>query len=175
MMNVPNVHEIDITTLPSVSFTQRRMLPTISAVYFARDHTGAILYVGQTRNLHLRWARHALIAALRHQQCATIAWYAASHEHLVVLETQWLHMLHPPLNGASARRVPNGKRINVYLDDDLWLSFRKQCLEHRLSASKVLTGLVEQFLAQHVSPAPEQRPPVARRRARQAAKAGTSA
>lgn len=67
------------------------------------------------------------------------------------------------------------KRINVYLDDDLWLSFRKQCLERRLSASKVLTGLIEQFLAQQASPTPEQRPSVARSRARQAAKAGTSA
>lgn len=40
------------------------------------------------------------------------------------------------------------KRINVYLDDDLWLSFRKQCLENRCSASKALTTLIQQFLAQ---------------------------
>lgn len=38
------------------------------------------------------------------------------------------------------------KRINVYLDEDLWLSFRKQCLEQRASASKVLAGLLTQFL-----------------------------
>jgi len=65
------------------------------------------------------------------------------------------------------------RRINVYLDDDLWFSFRKHCLEHRLSASKRLTGLIEQCLAQQGTAQPiDASPPVARDRASQAAKAG---
>lgn len=40
------------------------------------------------------------------------------------------------------------RRINVYLDDDLWLSFRKRCLERRVSASKALTELLRQSLAE---------------------------
>jgi hypothetical protein len=64
------------------------------------------------------------------------------------------------------------KRINVYLDDDLWLSFRKHCLESRRSASKALTGLIEQCLAQPDTSFPgDASPPVARDRARHAAKA----
>jgi len=40
------------------------------------------------------------------------------------------------------------KRVNVYLDDDLWLAFRMKCLERRISASKALGDLMKQFLAQ---------------------------
>ena len=38
------------------------------------------------------------------------------------------------------------KRFNVYLDDELWLSFRKKCLEKRRSASALLTEVLTQFL-----------------------------
>jgi hypothetical protein len=38
------------------------------------------------------------------------------------------------------------KRINVYLDEDLWHAFRTKCLAHRRSASKALSALLAQDL-----------------------------
>lgn len=68
------------------------------------------------------------------------------------------------------------KRINVYLDDDLWYAFRKRCLEARCSASKTLATLLSEFLLETPPVSPPTPPnPVARSRAKQAAKAGTSA
>lgn len=43
------------------------------------------------------------------------------------------------------------KRINVYLDEELWFAFRKQCLEQRTSASKEVARFIQQSLAEYPS------------------------
>jgi len=44
-----------IWSLPSVELADRASLPKITAVYYAVDRTGQILYVGKSTNLYLRW------------------------------------------------------------------------------------------------------------------------
>jgi hypothetical protein len=52
------------------------------------------------------------------------------------------------------------KRINIYVDDDLWHTFRMQCLAQRRSASKGVAELIEQALAAQVEdPLPAYPPP----------------
>jgi len=46
------------------------------------------------------------------------------------------------------------KHANIYVDDALWLAFRKQCLEDHISASQRLTGLIETFLTDVSPPTP---------------------
>lgn len=38
-------------------------------------------------------------------------------------------------------------RVNLYLDDAIWLAFRMACLEHHISASKAIEQLIRQQLA----------------------------
>ena len=49
---------IVLETLPLTPFTQRRMLPECSAIYFALSEQGMILYIGQTASLYHRWIQH---------------------------------------------------------------------------------------------------------------------
>ena len=39
-------------------------------------------------------------------------------------------------------------RVNLYLDETLWLAFRKACLEQHTSASKAIEQLIRQQLTQ---------------------------
>jgi hypothetical protein len=51
-------------------------------------------------------------------------------------------------------------KVTVYLDETLWLRFRKACLDHKISASKALGPLVEQQIALwQVRPGPHQEKP----------------
>ena len=44
-----------IWSLPSVELADRASLPNISAIYYATDWAGQVLYVGKSTNLYLRW------------------------------------------------------------------------------------------------------------------------
>ena len=44
-----------IWSLPSVELADRASLPNIPAIYYATDWSGQVLYVGESKNIYLRW------------------------------------------------------------------------------------------------------------------------
>ena len=38
------------------------------------------------------------------------------------------------------------KRVNLYVDNALWVAFRMACLAHRTSASKAIVALIQKQL-----------------------------
>jgi hypothetical protein len=50
-------------------------------------------------------------------------------------------------------------RVNLYLDEALWLAFRMACLARHISASQAITMLIEAQLAAWQTPHDDTTPP----------------
>lgn len=98
--------QIDPLTLPSLPLTERQKFPKIAAVYFAIGLSGAILYIGRSRNLATRWSVHHRYLELKTIGNVRIAWLHCSNESLLPdIEEALIKHFIPPLN-----RAPNQNR-----------------------------------------------------------------
>jgi hypothetical protein len=141
--------------LPSVPFKERHRLPHASGIYFALTHDGDVLYVGATKSIYHRWQSHHLITNLEKCSCTVIAYYVCPVIYLAETEQAMIAQFQPPLNGdavhvyiTSRGESPLPVKATIYIDDALWLAFRKACLDHKTSASKEFTRFIRQQLAQ---------------------------
>ena len=52
-----NPETLDLTTLPSLPLSDRKLLPVVSCIYFAMSN-GIVQYIGRSKNLQQRWMTH---------------------------------------------------------------------------------------------------------------------
>lgn len=84
--------------LPSVTWENRRSLPSESGVYFALSKNCEVLYVGATADLKARWRGHHRENDLRAMECASIAYYLCPKQDLSETEQSMITHLSPKLN-----------------------------------------------------------------------------
>jgi len=99
-----------IWTLPSVELADRASLPQISAIYYATDWSGQILYVGESKNLYLRWnsrrfgAHHKLNELSQYDGVKLHYWkrplWRRRHDEAIEIER-----FDPPLNDRAESKV----------------------------------------------------------------------
>jgi len=99
-----------IWSLPSVELADRAALPIISAIYYATDWAGQILYVGESKNLYLRWnsrrfgAHHKLNELSQYHGVKLHYWkrplWRRRHDEAVEIER-----FDPPLNDRAESKV----------------------------------------------------------------------
>jgi len=99
-----------VWSLPSVELADRASLPSISAIYYATDRTGQILYVGKSTNLYLRWnsrrfgAHHKLNELSQYDGVKLHYWqrplWRLDHDEAVEIER-----IEPLLNGHAESKV----------------------------------------------------------------------
>jgi hypothetical protein len=73
---------IDIISLPSLAFNDRKQLPNVSAVYFVLEE-GVVIYVGATENLLKRWKANNLKQLGARPGQLRIAWLECSAASIV--------------------------------------------------------------------------------------------
>lgn len=88
--------EIVLDALPSLPLSRRSDLPRCSAVYFVRDGSGQVLYVGSASNLKRRWINHGQVRYIT-EQCV-IAWAELPHDQVRITESIMVQRYNPPLN-----------------------------------------------------------------------------
>src|SRR5262245_37810457 len=91
--------KIDVTTLPSVRFEERRALPQTPGVYFALIDPATILYIGQAKSLLFRWHNHHRVQEFYRIENLRIAYIEIEDgTMLTTLEKSFIHYFDPPLN-----------------------------------------------------------------------------
>ena len=96
---------VDVRSLPSVSFEQRKKLPNSRAIYFVSREDGELLYVGMTESLVLRWLNHHRFREFQRLEGLKIAWLIWEEaESLALVENFFINDLKPIFN---IRRSPS--------------------------------------------------------------------
>jgi len=137
-VDLANVAQIDCAKLPWIYFGQRRQLPVISAIYFALDAAGDILYIGKAKNLKERWRAHHRQTNLQEAQCLRIAWLSCDASLAAEIEYALIQHYNPPFNShvgmapppkpialresTTVRLTPNGRRLLLLLSEKLGLT-----------------------------------------------------
>jgi hypothetical protein len=139
------IEQLDVRTLPFVALEARGTLPKSAAVYFVVSHAHDILYIGRTKNLHMRWTSHHRMEDFTGRDALRIAWLSLPDPSLANDIEMMCLIKFQPL--CQAKHPSSMKRINVYLDDDLWHAFRRLCLAQHRSASQAIGALIQRSLA----------------------------
>ena len=98
-----NPSDIDPLSLPSVALEDRCQLPTEPCIYFAIDSQGTVQYVGQSRNVRLRWAGHSQKQHLKKMDGVRIAYLQVQSNLLKGFEEILIEKYCPPLNCLDVR------------------------------------------------------------------------
>ena len=97
----------DILTWERQPLAKRTDLPALSAVYAALNiQQDSILYIGQTRNLHKRWAQHSHMRRLITVGCTDIAWFPCPEDDLRTQEIACIARWSPTLNARYESPTP---------------------------------------------------------------------
>jgi hypothetical protein len=146
------LHELDIASLPSVSFAERIKLPLAAGIYFVvHQDTMVVMYIGMSTCLHRRLWNHHKTTLFAPKKSLVIYWYAVDNQALLPLYEDFLiHQFKPPLNHGEWNPVPSGlskpgplpkghKPTIIRLPPDL-LAWAK-------AQDEGLSGLVRQLIA----------------------------
>lgn len=102
---------LDVSTLPSLSLSQKRELPEVPAIYFCISETEEILYIGRTKNLSNRWIAHHRYSELKGIKKVKLAWLEVSDLALLPqIESALIEYFKPPFNGL---KVPDLVTENI--------------------------------------------------------------
>lgn len=98
--------EFDLSKLPSLSLSQRNILPECPAIYFAVDSKNRVLYVGKAINLLTRWKNHhrqEQLNRINRKNKIKIAWLQCSNNLTLLAntETYFIEFYQPLLNRTS--------------------------------------------------------------------------
>lgn len=106
---------IDPLTLPSLPLSERKQLPSCSAIYFVMQGD-CVLYIGQTINLAQRLTAHHRKKQFASFGVVRIAWLECSDTGMLTeIETALIEHFKPLLNGTT--NPDASKRINLTLPD----------------------------------------------------------
>jgi hypothetical protein len=104
-MNLDSVNPFD---LPFVPLRDRKNLPAVSGIYFVISRR-EILYVGQSKNILIRWLSHSIYDLALPYVTPVIAWLPAKSEFLDEYENYFISRLKPFFN-----YDPSTKRRSKY-------------------------------------------------------------
>ena len=94
--------DIIVSDLPSVAFADRRAMPRIAAIYFVLDSGRNVIYIGKSKSLRYRWAKHHRIPEIESVADARIAWLSVDNpDTLDAIERDYITRFRPPLNGSD--------------------------------------------------------------------------
>jgi GIY-YIG catalytic domain len=99
--------QLELSSLPSVSFEKIDLLPECSGIYFVVDSLSRVVYIGQAENIFKRWKtqhhRKYQIQQIHQENPVKIAWLVWNQEDLKVAENYWINFYHPLLNGTQVK------------------------------------------------------------------------
>ena len=101
-------------SLPSVSISDKSLLPTYSGIYFVVSEV-EVIYIGKTKNLKTRWEDHHIRPKLKKYFEVRVAWLPIEEDDLDLVEKILIGLYWPELN----------KNIDVHLPKDE--DFNKVC------------------------------------------------
>ncbi|HBE47432.1 MAG TPA: excinuclease ABC subunit C, partial [Cyanobacteria bacterium UBA11369] len=94
-----------ILRLPHININSRGLLPEKSGIYYVLDEKSIIWYIGQAKNLRVRWARkshHRLYQLQKqHKNKFTIYYELVAESLLDAIEKQRIEHYNPQLNGTK--------------------------------------------------------------------------
>ena len=96
-----------ILRLPHININSRGLLPEKSGIYYVLDEKSIIWYIGQAKNLRVRWARkshHRLYQLQKqHKNKFTIYYELVAESLLDAIEKQRIEHYNPQLNGTKVK------------------------------------------------------------------------
>lgn len=113
----------EIKKLPSVSFKERKKLPSVMGVYFVLDGEN-LLYIGCSKNIRRRWANghHRLEWINKYSNQPSIYWLDdSSLEFLKWIERELIKKLNPRFNNYRVSMKALEKGIEDISEDKLKL------------------------------------------------------
>lgn len=112
---------LDPLQLPSLPLSERKQLPTCTAIYFAIDSNNRVLYVGKAKDLAARWKNHHRFYKLEEidkESSVRLAWQAWNEEDLSAAEKSLITNFQPLLNNTKVE-TPAVVPSEVVLQDFL--------------------------------------------------------
>lgn len=112
---------LDPFQLSSVTLSERKELPTCTAIYFAIDSRNRVLYVGKAKNLAARWKNHHRLHALEQmdkEYPVRLAWQAWNEESLNEAEKSLILSYQPLLNNTKVEMpsvIPSEHTVRDFL------------------------------------------------------------
>ncbi|MGB3208694.1 MAG: helix-turn-helix domain-containing protein [Crinalium sp.] len=101
-----NPQSVDLTALPFLPLTDRKLLPEVPAIYFAIDQNNVIQYIGRSVNLKQRWVGHHRYRQLEKMSGIKLVWLEISDVSLLTTIEEVLIDFFDP--------ILNSKLIKVY-------------------------------------------------------------
>lgn len=116
-----SAESIDIASLPWVTQSDRHTLPSRPGIYFVLDLSGNVRYIGLSKNLRIRWARHHKSKILQEVEGVKIAYLIVSNTSLLAeIEVALIRHFKPDLNftdggesGGRSRHYPEGTKMTT--------------------------------------------------------------
>lgn len=121
-------NSINPLVLPSVPFSNRKLLPPVRGIYLVLRQA-KVIYVGQVADIHECWRSHILIPKLQTLPNIRIAWKPLESVPLKPIEKSLIEKLQPPFNNkhVTQRKNPSG-----------WL-------EHYTKTKKLKSGVIATY------------------------------
>lgn len=99
-------NSINPLVLPSVPFSERKLLPPVRGIYLVLRQA-KLIYVGQTADIHERWRSHILTPKLRTVPDIRIAWKQVLHLPLEPIEKSLIEKFQPLFNTKHVTQPKN--------------------------------------------------------------------
>ncbi len=106
---------MNLDALPFVEFSNRELLPSLTAVYFAINSQSEVLYVGKSVSLNSRWRYHHRLKILSELGCTKIAWIVSTRLNYSSLELEMISLFNPPVNGKILTKTGLTQRTDCRL------------------------------------------------------------
>lgn len=144
-----NVAEINPLTLPSLPLSERKQLPSCSAIYFVMQGD-RILYIGKTVNLAQRWATHnRLKQFVKIVGDVHIAWLECSDTTLLrKVEAALIKQFEPELNGGSLTGI-YPPRVTVTLSEEVHEELTKWAENEERTVANLLAYIATKAVKEH--------------------------
>lgn len=146
-MQVIDPKIIDVLSLPSLTYADRRRLPRIPVVYFVfRAGTDEIVYIGQSKCLNDRWLQHD--KSWQFQDTDHIAWYVVEgKEQRCAFEKSLIQHWKPRYNRKDVRVLGDDFRTtSVRVRPELLRDARYFLDEEGKSLQEFLADQLEQYV-----------------------------
>jgi hypothetical protein len=146
-----NANNINLLSLPFVTFEQKNKLPQSAGVYLVLDEYDKVRYVGLSKNIKGRWARHHRMPEFSLLGLVKIVYLEVSDASLLPhVEIALIQHFSPDLNKAKGGSTGAGdgdfvREIFFRLTEEEFAIIESYCLEAGRSKSDVLRELVRRL------------------------------
>ena len=101
-----NPQTLNLDSLPSVSLSNKNLLPKSPGIYFVIDSEKRIQYIGRSGSLHQRWSQHHRIKEFRKQKSMKIVYLKINELSLLPeIEKALIKWFKPRLNGMQTSLI----------------------------------------------------------------------